>query len=92
MFWLELVVSSIMGAIGGYLLYRGKKIQEPKLMLWGAVLIVLSYFLFSGGGKDDDASKTALKMIMPGASEQPLPDQSQPQTPAPQPAEQQPPQ
>ena len=73
MAWVEFVVSSIMGTVGGYLLYRGKKIQEPKLMLWGAALIVLSYYLFSLGGKDDD-TKAALKAFMPPAStEQQLP-------------------
>jgi hypothetical protein len=39
--------SLVVGLIGGYLLYRGKKTQSPKMMLWGAVLIVLSYYLFS---------------------------------------------
>ena len=63
MVWFKFAVSALMGAIGSYLLYRGKKIAEPKLMLWGAVLIVLSYFLFSGGSKDDDASKAAMKMF-----------------------------
>lgn len=61
--WLEFAFSTLLGAIGSYLLYRGKKISEPKLMLWGAVMIVLSYFLFSGGSKDNDASKTAMKMF-----------------------------
>jgi hypothetical protein len=68
MVWFEFAVSALMGTIGSYLLYRGKKISEPKLMLWGAVLIVLSYFLFSGGSKDDDASKAAMKMFAPQQS------------------------
>ena len=72
MMWLEFVASSLMGLVGGYLLYRGKKIQEPKLMLWGAVLIVLSYYLFSLGGKDDD-TKTALKALLPASTDQQLP-------------------
>jgi hypothetical protein len=72
MMWLEFVASSLMGVVGGYLLYRGKKIQEPKLMLWGAVLIVLSYYLFSLGGKDDD-TKAALKAFLPASTDQQLP-------------------
>jgi hypothetical protein len=69
MIWLETAASFIMGTIGTYMLYRGKKTQEPKMMLWGGLLIVLSYFLFSGWGKDDD-SKAVLKTLMPGTGEQ----------------------
>jgi len=71
MFWIETILSLIMGTIGTYMLYRGKKIMEPKMMLWGGVLIVLSYFLFSGWGKDDD-SKVVLQKIMTGSSGQGL--------------------
>ena len=70
MFWIEAVLSILMGTIGGYLMYRGKKIQEPKMIIWGGVLIVLSYFLFSSGGKDDDVSKTALKNLIPPTADQ----------------------
>jgi hypothetical protein len=69
MIWLETAASFIMGTIGTYLLYRGKKTQEPKMMLWGGVLIVLSYLLFSGWGKDDD-SKAVLQKLMPGTTDQ----------------------
>lgn len=66
MMWLEFAASAIMGLVGSYFLYRGKKIQEPKMMLWGGVLIVLSYFLFSGGSKDGDKmSKAALNTVLP---------------------------
>jgi hypothetical protein len=41
------IASIAVGTIGAYLLYRGKKIAEPKMMIWGGVLIVLSYWLFS---------------------------------------------
>ncbi|HVM33362.1 MAG TPA: hypothetical protein VMU88_09535 [bacterium] len=68
MVWVEGILSILMGTIGAYLMYRGKKIQQPKMILWGGVLIVLSYFLFSAGGKDDDASKAALKMMVPSAA------------------------
>jgi hypothetical protein len=88
MFWVELVVSSIMGTIGAYFLYRGKKIQEPKMMLWGAVLIVLSYFLFSAGGGKDDSTKNALKILMPGVAGQEQMEQPQQPTPSPQTTEQ----
>ena len=73
MIWLETAASFIMGTIGTYMLYRGKKIQEPKMMLWGAVLIVLSYFLFSGWGGNDDDTKAVLKKMIPGTSDQQIP-------------------
>jgi hypothetical protein len=76
MFWLECFLSLAMGTIGAYLLYRGKKIMEPKLMLWGGALIVLSYVLFSGGGKDDHTANALKDMLG-------VPEQQQPQ-PAPQ--------
>lgn len=74
MIWLETALSFAMGTIGGYLLYRGKKIQNPKMMLWGGVLIVLSYFLFSGWG-GDEASTVDIKKLMPQASETQQPQQ-----------------
>ncbi len=73
MIWLETAASFIMGTIGTYMLIRGKKIQQPKMMLWGAVLLVLSYFLFAGWGKDDDPSKAVLKVLVPGSSESQTP-------------------
>jgi hypothetical protein len=75
MIWLETGLSFIMGTIGAYLMYRGKRIQEPKMILWGGVLIVLSYLLFAGWGKDDD-SKDVLKKLMP-----PTPTDQQQQQP-----------
>jgi len=68
MIWFETALSFAMGTIGAYLLYRGKKIQEPKMMLLGGVLIVLSYFLFGGWGKDD-ASNADLTKLMPKAAD-----------------------
>lgn len=76
MVWLETIASFIMGTVGMYLLYRGKKIQEPKLMLWGAVLIVLSYFAFSFG-KDDTDPKKLLKDLVPSVTPT-LTEQQQP--------------
>jgi hypothetical protein len=76
MFWVECFLSLAMGTIGVYLLYRGKKTMEPKLMLWGGALILLSYLLFSGGGKDDESQKI-LKDVISGT----LPQQQQPQIP-----------
>ncbi len=64
------LVSFAMGTIGTYMLVRGKKIQNPKMMIWGGVLIVLSYFLFSGGSSDD-TSKAVLKTLMPQQQQQP---------------------
>ena len=85
MFWVETALSILMGTIGAYMLYRGKKTMEPKMMIWGGVLIVLSYFLFSGGSNNDD-SKAMLKNLMTGSTGQPQ-QQDQPQsqpTPTPQ--------
>jgi len=71
MIWLETAASILMGTIGGYMMYRGKKIQQPKMIIWSGVLILLSWWLFSSGdGKDDDATKAALNTIMPGAVDQ----------------------
>ncbi|HEY5039167.1 MAG TPA: hypothetical protein VIJ93_08870 [bacterium] len=75
MIWLEIVVSCIMGFIGGYLMLRGKKIQEPKMILWGAALIVLSYLLFAGWGKDDDSKELLKKLMPPTPTEQQLQQQ-----------------
>jgi len=41
-----MVASIILGLLGTFYLVRGKKTQSPRLMLIGAVLIVLSYVLF----------------------------------------------
>ncbi|HVZ81181.1 MAG TPA: hypothetical protein VHE12_10375 [bacterium] len=57
---LKLIVSTLMGILGGYFMYRGKKIQNVQMILWGGALIVLSYLIFSGGN-DEEAAKTALK-------------------------------
>jgi hypothetical protein len=75
MIWLETAASFILGTIGAYLMYRGKKIQNVKMIVWGGVLIVLSYFLFSGWGGGDD-SKNVIKTLMPGT-----PGEQQPQQP-----------
>ena len=72
MIWLETAASLIMGTVGSYMLYRGHKIQNSKMMIWGGVLIVLSYVLFSWGGNDDSA-KDVLKTLIPTATQQPQP-------------------
>ena len=74
MIWLETASSFIMGTIGAYMMYRGKKIQDSKMIIWGGVLIVLSYFLFSWGG-NDESSKAVLNKLMPTATEPPQPQQ-----------------
>jgi len=70
MFWLETAASFIMGTIGAYLMYRGKKIQNVKMIVWGGILIVLSYLLFSGGGSDE-SSKAVIKTLVPPAEQTP---------------------
>jgi hypothetical protein len=60
-----------MGVLGGYFMFRGKKTQNVGMIVWGGVLIVLSYFLFSGGS-DDQAAQDLLKNALPsGNSNQP---------------------
>jgi len=61
---LETIASFIMGTIGTFMLIRGKKKGEPKLMIWGGILIVASYFLFSGWGGKDDSSKALMNNLM----------------------------
>jgi len=58
-----MVVSSIIGILGGYYMYRGKKTQNVKMILWGAGMVIASYFLFSGGGSDK-ATEDAVKSMM----------------------------
>jgi len=70
-----MVVSSIVGILGGYYMYRGKKTQNVKMILWGAAMVVASYFLFSGGGSDK-ATEDAVKNMM-----QVAPNQQQPNLP-----------
>ena len=60
----KILASTIMGILGGYYMYRGKKTQNMKMVLGGAVLIVLSYVVFSGSG-DDKAAKDVLKSMVP---------------------------
>ncbi len=67
----SILASTVVGLLGGYFMYRGKKTQNVKMILWGAAMVVASYFLFSGGG-NDKASQDALKNLMqitPGAQQ-----------------------
>ncbi len=65
----KILASLVIGLLGGYFLWRGKKTDNIKMMLAGAVLTILSYFAFSGGG-DDEASKAVIKTMMPQGTEQ----------------------
>ncbi len=65
--------SFLMGTIGAWMMWRGKKTMQPKMILWGGILIVLSYWIFSIGG-NDEVSKEAIKSIIStttGQSQQP---------------------
>ena len=42
----RLLASVILGTLGLYFLYRGKKTESPRLMIWGAGLLVLSYLVY----------------------------------------------
>ena len=68
------IASFIMGTFGTWMLWRGKKKMDTKMMIWGGVLIVLSYFLFSGWGGNDDSSKAVINKLLqatPGQTQQP---------------------
>ena len=69
---LKIIASFIMGVLGGYFMYRGKKTQNVSMIVWGGVLIVLSYFLFSGGN-DDQTAKDLLKNALPQANSTQIP-------------------
>jgi hypothetical protein len=43
----KILFSCVIGSVGAFMLYRGKKIASPRLMLIGGILLVLSYILFS---------------------------------------------
>jgi hypothetical protein len=43
---ISMIVSLILGLLGGFFLLRGKKTQNVSMMLVGGLLIVLSYWLF----------------------------------------------
>ncbi len=43
----KLLGSLIVGSVGVYFLVRGKKIGDSRMILGGAVLVILSYFLFA---------------------------------------------
>lgn len=69
---LKFAVSALLGTLGAYFMYRGKKIQNVKMIIWGGVMIVLSYFLFSGGS-DDEATKAVLQKMVPNPDQTPQP-------------------
>ena len=43
----KMLASFVMGSVGLFFLYRGKKIADIKLMIIGGILVLASYFLFS---------------------------------------------
>lgn len=61
---LKILASCLMSFLGVYFMWRGKKIQNVQMIVWGGVLIVLSYFIFSGGS-DEQAAKDLLKNAIP---------------------------
>ncbi len=68
---LKTIISFAMGTFGAWMMWRGKKLMDTKMMIWGGVLIVLSYWMFSfswGGG--NDVSPEDLKKLMPKPSDQ----------------------
>ena len=68
---LKMFASFIMGLLGMYYMYRGKKTQNTKMILWGAGLTIASYFLFAGGGSDS-TTQSLLNSALPSTpGEQP---------------------
>jgi len=43
----KLLGSLVVGTVGLFMLLRGKKTADTRLMVWGGVLMLLSYLLFS---------------------------------------------
>ncbi|HJT23699.1 MAG TPA: hypothetical protein VJ873_03940 [bacterium] len=68
----QMMISSVIGMLGGYYMYRGKKTQNVKMILWGAAMVIASYFLFSGSSSDK-ATQDALKNMMQVTPVQQLP-------------------
>lgn len=70
------------------MVWRGIKIMNTKMIIWGVVLTAFSYLIFSGGKEDKEATKALLNMAHPGdqASESQPQTQAPSATPAPTPA------
>jgi len=69
---LKTFISFLLGTVGAWMMWRGKKIMNTRMIVWGGVLIVLSYWMFSfswGGGKEMTAED--IKKLMPKTSDQP---------------------
>lgn len=63
MLMFKILVSLVVGLLGGYYFWRGIKTQNTKMILLGIGLTIASYFVFSGGG-NDDVTKTMLNNMI----------------------------
>jgi glucose uptake protein GlcU len=43
---IKMLISSVIGTVGAVMLYRGKKTSNPRWMVIGGILLVLSYVMF----------------------------------------------
>lgn len=63
MLMFKILVSLIVGLLGGYYFWRGIKTQNTKMILVGIALTIASYFVFSGGDSDQD-TKALMNNLM----------------------------
>ncbi len=68
----KILVSLVLGILGPWMMWRGKKNMDTKMIIWGAVLLVASYFIFSGSD-DDKTTKAALNTVLPQMQDQQIP-------------------
>jgi hypothetical protein len=68
----KILISLVLGILGPWMMWRGKKTMNTKLIIWGAVLLVASYMVFSGSD-DDKTTKAMLNTIAPQMQDQQIP-------------------
>jgi hypothetical protein len=65
----KILISLVLGILGPWMMWRGKKTMDTKMIIWGALLLVASYFIFSGSD-DDKMTKNTLNAMMPQVQDQ----------------------
>ena len=72
MLFTRILASLVVGLLGSYYFYRGKKEGDTKLIFLALGLFVLSYVIW-GLFDQDDMTKGALKSMMPQGTDQQIP-------------------
>ena len=65
----KILISLVLGILGPWMMWRGKKTMDTKMIIWGALLLVASYFIFSGSD-DDKMTINTLNAMMPQVQDQ----------------------